>query len=90
LKQIVEIQLGHLRRRLEERHIELTLTDAAKAHLVRVGHDPAYGARPLKRTLQREVETVLARKLLAGDVRDGATVTVDFDEKSQELVFNLK
>jgi ATP-dependent Clp protease ATP-binding subunit ClpB len=54
---------------------------------VRVGHDPAYGARPLKRTLQREVETVLARKLLAGDVRDGATVTVDFDEKSQELRF---
>jgi ATP-dependent Clp protease ATP-binding subunit ClpB len=87
LKQIVEIQLGHLRKRLEERHITLTLTDAAKAHLVRVGHDPAYGARPLKRTLQREVETVLARKLLAGEVRDGATMTVDFDEKSQELKF---
>ncbi len=76
LKQIVEIQLGHLRKRLEERHITLALTDAAKAHIVRVGHDPTYGARPLKRVLQREVETVLARKLLAGDVRDGQTVTV--------------
>src|SRR4029077_12957813 len=54
LKDIVVIQLQRLRDRLAERHIDLELTDAAKAHLVRVGYDPAYGARPLKRTIQRE------------------------------------
>jgi ATP-dependent Clp protease ATP-binding subunit ClpB len=87
LKQIVEIQLGHLRQRLAERKVTLELTDAAKAHLVRIGYEPTYGARPLKRVLQRELETVLARKLLSGEVRDGQTVIVDFDESRQELVF---
>ena len=57
LKKIVDIQLGRLRQRLEERHITLELTDAAREHLVRVGYDPAYGARPLKRTIQKEIET---------------------------------
>src|SRR5262249_47281382 len=56
LKQIVEIQLGNLGRRLAERHMQLELTDAAKEHLVRVGFDPAYGARPLKRAIQKEIE----------------------------------
>lgn len=77
LKRIVEIQLEHLRDRLRERQIELTLTDAAREHLVEVGFDPAYGARPLKRTIQRELETALARSLLAGEIRDGQEVRVD-------------
>lgn len=81
LKQIVEIQLGNLRKRLDDRHIDLELTDAAREHLVRVGYDPAYGARPLKRAIQREVENVLARKLLAGDVREGQQVWVDAGEE---------
>ena len=71
LKKIVEIQLGRLRERLAERHITLELTDAAKEHLVQVGYDPAYGARPLKRVLQKEVETNLGRKLLQGEIRTG-------------------
>jgi ATP-dependent Clp protease ATP-binding subunit ClpB len=87
LKRIVEIQLGNLRRRLDERHITLDLTDGAKEHLVRVGYDPAYGARPLKRALQREVETALGRQLLEGKVRDGQHVLVDFDERSSALTF---
>ena len=78
LKQIVDILLGRLRERLADRRITLELTDAAREYLVRVGHDPAYGARPLKRVLQHEVETELARMLLKGDVRDGQTVVVDF------------
>jgi ATP-dependent Clp protease ATP-binding subunit ClpB len=90
LKQIVEIQLGHLRKRLTERRIQIELTDAAKAHIVRIGYEPAYGARPLKRVLQREIETVMARKLLSGEIRDGQTVTVDFDARKQELVFKIK
>src|SRR5262249_5016843 len=59
LKQIVDIQLGRVRQRLEDRHIRLEVTEAAKEHLVRVGYDPAYGARPLKRVIQKEVETAL-------------------------------
>jgi ATP-dependent Clp protease ATP-binding subunit ClpB len=77
LKKIVEIQLSGLRKRLEERHIELQFTDRAIAHLVEVGYDPAYGARPLKRAIQRGVETPLARKLLAGEIRDNQIVRVD-------------
>ncbi len=87
LKEIVDIQLGRLRKRLDERHITLELTDAAKEHLVRVGYDPAYGARPLKRTIQKELETPLGRKLLEGKIRDGQTVAVDFDSKGQSLSF---
>jgi ATP-dependent Clp protease ATP-binding subunit ClpB len=80
LKQIVEIQLGRLRHRLTDRHITLELTDAAKTHLVTVGYDPAYGARPLKRAIQREIETPLGRMLLEGKVRDGQHVVVDYQE----------
>ena len=78
LKQIVEIQLGRLRQRLADRHITIELTDAAKTHLVTVGYEPAYGARPLKRAIQREIETPLGRLLLKGDVRDGQHVVIDY------------
>jgi ATP-dependent Clp protease ATP-binding subunit ClpB len=86
LKSIVEIQLGRLRKRLEERKIELELSDAARTHLVRAGYDPSYGARPLKRAIQREIETPLARKLLSRDIRDGQKVAVDY--KGGSLTFN--
>jgi ATP-dependent Clp protease ATP-binding subunit ClpB len=66
LKQIVTIQLNGLQRRLADRQITLTLTEAAKEYLVQIGYDPAYGARPLKRTIQRELESPLAHKLLTG------------------------
>jgi ATP-dependent Clp protease ATP-binding subunit ClpB len=87
LKKIVDIQLGWLRQRLEERHITLELTDAAREHLVRVGYDPAYGARPLKRTIQKEIETVIGRLLLQGKIRDGQTLRVDFDRSRDVLTF---
>ncbi len=86
LKHIVEIQLGRLRQRLADRKIELGLTDAARTHLVRAGYDPSYGARPLKRAVQREIETPLARKLLSRDIRDGQTVLVD--SRNGVLTFN--
>jgi ATP-dependent Clp protease ATP-binding subunit ClpB len=79
LKQIVEIQLAGLRRRLADRHIEIELTDRARTHLVRAGYDPVYGARPLKRAIQREIETPLARRILAGEVHDGQHLFVDLD-----------
>ncbi|HEV2199687.1 MAG TPA: ATP-dependent chaperone ClpB [Bryobacteraceae bacterium] len=88
LKKIVEIQLDGLRARLAERHIGLTLTDAAREHLVRVGYDPAFGARPLKRAIQKEIETPLAKRLVAGGIRDGHSVHVE--ERGGELVFEIE
>jgi ATP-dependent Clp protease ATP-binding subunit ClpB len=87
LKKIVDIQLGRLRERLAERNIRLELTDAAKEYLVKVAYDPAFGARPLKRVLQKVVETNLGRKLLQGEVRDGQTVKVDYDVSRDALTF---
>jgi ATP-dependent Clp protease ATP-binding subunit ClpB len=88
LKQIVEIQLDRVRARLADRRITLEISDEAKAHLARAGYEPAYGARPLKRAIQREVETPLGRKILAGEVRDGDHVRVDFDRERGELSFS--
>jgi len=90
LKKIVDIQLGRLKKRLEERKITLQLTDAAREHLVKMGYEPAYGARPLKRVLQKELETGLSRKLLQGEIKDGQTVEVGFDEKKAELTYRSK
>jgi ATP-dependent Clp protease ATP-binding subunit ClpB len=83
LKQIVDIQLEYLRHRLEDRHIQIELTDAAKAHLARVGYDPSYGARPLKRAVQKEIETPLSRLVLKGEIRDGQNVRVDADREGK-------
>jgi ATP-dependent Clp protease ATP-binding subunit ClpB len=82
LVKIVEIQLTHLRKLLAERKIDLTLTDAAKRHLAEAGYDPTFGARPLKRVLQREVQDPLAMALLSGEFAEGDTVRVDFKEDS--------
>ena len=89
LMEIVDIQLGRLRKRLEERKITLLLDDGAREHLVRVGHEPSYGARPLKRVIQRELETALGRQLLQGKVQDGQTVRVGYDE-TKGLTFDVK
>ncbi len=77
IEQIVGLQLERLKERLAERHLALELTDAAKAHVARVGYDPDFGARPLKRVLQREVADPIALSLLQGEFRDGDTILVD-------------
>ena len=77
IAKIVDIQLGHLRRRLAARRIELEVTDAARSVLGREGYDPTFGARPLKRTIQRLVQDPLSLKLLQREVNDGDTITVD-------------
>ena len=80
LTQIVDIQLDSLRRRLEGRRITLEVTPAARELIALEGFDPAYGARPLKRVIQREIGDRLALALLEGDFNDGDTVTVDADD----------
>jgi ATP-dependent Clp protease ATP-binding subunit ClpB len=87
IKQIVEIQLRNLRRRLAERKISLVLTDQAKEFLAQEGFDPVYGARPLKRAIQRFIQDPLALKLLEGEFSEGDTVEVDVSLKN-EMVFS--
>ncbi len=87
LMQIVEIQLSRLRARLQERHIQIELTPEARRHLVRVGYDSAYGARPLKRAIQKGIETQMGRLLLEGAIRDGELVRIDYDRAAEKLTF---
>jgi ATP-dependent Clp protease ATP-binding subunit ClpB len=89
LKKIVLIQLAGLRARLAERHIGLELTDSAIEHLARVGYDPTFGARPLKRAIQKELETPLARRLVTGEIRDGQNLRVDLGPDHQ-LAFEIE
>jgi ATP-dependent Clp protease ATP-binding subunit ClpB len=88
MRDIVDIQLSGLRSRLHERRVSLELSDAAKDHLASVGYDPAFGARPLKRAIGRELETPLAKKILAGEVPESSIINVDFVEG--RLEFGLK
>jgi ATP-dependent Clp protease ATP-binding subunit ClpB len=74
---IVDIQVARLQKLLEDRKIRLNLTDAARAWLGRVGYDPVYGARPLKRAVQKYLQDPLADKILAGEISDGSTIRVD-------------
>jgi ATP-dependent Clp protease ATP-binding subunit ClpB len=85
LARIVDIQLAHLRRLLAERKITVELAEAAKLHLAEIGYDPTFGARPLKRVIQRELQDPLALALLQGEFGEGDTIRVDFREGS--LVF---
>jgi ATP-dependent Clp protease ATP-binding subunit ClpB len=77
LRNIVKLETRRLEGRLTEREIKLTLTEEALDFLAEVGFDPVYGARPLKRTIQRELETVIAQGILKGDFFDGDTIAVD-------------
>jgi ATP-dependent Clp protease ATP-binding subunit ClpB len=85
LRRIVDIQLGSLADRLRVRELGLELSDAAKDFLAEIGWDPQFGARPLKRAIQKHLEDVLARRVLAGEFVPGETITVD--RQGSELVF---
>jgi ATP-dependent Clp protease ATP-binding subunit ClpB len=87
IKRIVDLQVELLKKRLAERHLEISLTDAAKEYIAREGFDPAYGARPLRRTIEREVQNPLALRLLEGEFPEGSLVEVDVDAKSGGLKF---
>jgi ATP-dependent Clp protease ATP-binding subunit ClpB len=87
LTQIVDIQVTWLKQRLEDRRIELEFTDEVKELLAERGYDPVYGARPLKRVIQKMVETPLAKKIMAGEVPDGSQVQLTADE--QGIVFEV-
>ena len=88
VKQIIDLQVNSLKRRLSERHIDIELTDAAKELLLDEGYDPAYGARPMKRAIQRLVLDPLAVKVLGGEFKDGDMVVVDAGKVG--IAFKLK
>ena len=83
---IIDLILKDLNGRLADKQLKCELTDRAKDHIVETGYDPAFGARPLKRLVQRHVETLLARKIIADQVEPGAVLTVDVDEKGTFIV----
>ncbi|MGH2679281.1 MAG: ATP-dependent chaperone ClpB [Actinomycetota bacterium] len=85
IERIVEIQLGGLRRRLSDRKLGLELSDEARSYLANAGYDPSFGARPLKRLIQREIQDPLALLLLSGEVRDGDTLLVEAGAGGLEL-----
>jgi ATP-dependent Clp protease ATP-binding subunit ClpB len=87
ITKIVELQLNHLKRLLAERKIQIELTDKARELLFREGYDPQFGARPLKRAIQRLIQDPLALKLLDGEVHAGDTLAVDGDLKKGEMKF---
>ncbi|MDH5505586.1 MAG: AAA family ATPase [Anaerolineae bacterium] len=87
---IVDLQMKEIRERLTERGLKVEISDKARAWLAEEGYDPAFGARPLKRALQKHVESPLSVKLLAGEFTQGDTVMVDINEESNEVVFSLK
>ncbi len=88
IKGIVDKIVKELQGRLADRHITVELTDAAREFVVEAGFDPMYGARPLKRYVQRQVETKLARELIAGTITDNSHVVVDVE--NNELVVHVK
>ncbi|MGH7801875.1 MAG: ATP-dependent chaperone ClpB [Thermodesulfobacteriota bacterium] len=89
LKKIVDIQIEHLRKRLREKKIEIEPTDRAKETLAKEGYDPIYGARPLKRTIQRMIQDPLATDILKGNFKEGDIIVVDVD-KNKEFTFTAK
>ena len=84
---IIDLQLEKLRRQLAERKIEITLTEKAHELLFRDGYDPQFGARPLKRAIQRLIQDPLAMKLLDGEVVPGQSLTIDGDLKQGQMIF---
>ena len=87
IKAIVEIQIKKLEKRLSERRLQFKMTEKAREWLAKEGYDPAYGARPLKRLIQKEIQDKLAMRILEGKFKEGSTITVDVDDRKEELVF---
>jgi len=87
IRKIVDIQLGYLNKRLAEKNIHLEVTEEAKDYLAKEGFSPDFGARPLKRVIQKKIQDVLSLKILNGEFKEGDKIKVDLDRKKGELIF---
>jgi len=90
LAKIVELQLARLKARLEDRRINLEMTQAAISDIASRGYNPVYGARPLKRLIQQDIETPLAKLLVKGELKDGDTATVDYKDGEIVIVSSVR
>jgi ATP-dependent Clp protease ATP-binding subunit ClpB len=88
IEKIVDLQIAILQQRLQDKKITLVLSEAARRHLAKIGYDPVYGARPLKRVIQRELETKIGRALVSGSIPDGSIISVE--ETNGQLVIQTK
>ena len=86
VRSIIDLLVADVNRRLEDRELKVELTDNAKTFVTDHGYDPAYGARPLRRYLQKNVETLAARIILEGNISEGQTIVIDTDEKGEKLI----
>lgn len=87
MQEIVDLQMEEIQERLCEHDLSVELTPAAREWLASEGYDPAFGARPLRRALQKHVESPLSISLLSGEFKSGDTVIVDVDDETKQLVF---
>jgi len=87
IKQIVDMQTERLQQRLSDKRIKLRLTDRARSQLAEEGYDPTFGARPLRRAIERRIANPLAKKIIAGEIKEGSEVLVDYDEAMGEFTF---
>jgi ATP-dependent Clp protease ATP-binding subunit ClpB len=87
LSRIVDLQLSRLEKQLNKRGLALTVTPAARQRIGVLGYDPAYGARPVKRVIQQEIQNPLATELLKGDFPEGSSIEVDVDSDAEEFTF---
>ncbi len=89
MERIVDLQIKEVQQRLEEHNVQLTLSNAARSWLARIGYDPALGARPLRRAIQKHLESPLSVKLLSGELPPNSVIQVDLDEAQQKLTFQI-
>ncbi len=89
MERIVDLQIKEVQQRLEEHNVQLTLSNAARSWLARIGYDPALGARPLRRAIQKYLESPLSIKLLSGELAPNSVIQVDLDEAQQKLTFQI-
>ena len=88
IKKIIDIFIKSLANRLKDKDIDIEITDAAKEIMVREGYDPVYGARPLKRYIGNTLETMIARRMIAGEIYNGCTIVVDGQDDN--IIINVK
>ncbi len=89
IQQIVDLQFERIKHRLAEKRVTLELTETARAKLAELGYDPNFGARPLRRTMERNIANPLAKKVIAGQIKEGEHVLIGYDEKRGEFTFTV-
>ncbi|MCS7187073.1 MAG: type VI secretion system ATPase TssH, partial [Armatimonadota bacterium] len=89
IQQIVDLQFERLKQRVADKRITLELTETARAKLAELGYDPTFGARPLRRTMEKHIANPLAKMVISGQIKEGEHVKIDYDENRSEFTFTV-